>query len=132
MSDQPPPSAPASHSNSGTSGFLNGIIRDVRLAWRLFLDQRVPGILKLIPPAALMYTLFPVDFVPDLVPGLGQLDDLGIILLSIKLFIQLAPPAIVQQHLSEIEAVPGAWRVVNGERPGQSNQVIDPPYRIEK
>jgi uncharacterized membrane protein YkvA (DUF1232 family) len=73
-----------------------------------------------------------VDFVPDLLPGLGQLDDLGIILLSIKLFIQLAPPAIVQQHLSEIDAVPGAWRVVNEEQREQGNQVIELPYRIEK
>lgn len=112
-------------------GFLGGILRDVRLAWRLLLDRRVPLLLKLIPPAAILYTLFPVDFVPDLLPGLGQLDDLGILLVGLRLFILLAPQAIVQQHLSEMEAGSGAWRVTN-ERRENGEIIIDPPYRIEK
>jgi uncharacterized membrane protein YkvA (DUF1232 family) len=128
MTEQPRPTS----SSQANRGFLSGVIRDVRLAWRLFLDQRVSGLLKLIPPAAFMYTLFPVDFIPDLIPGLGQLDDIGIILLSLKLFIQLAPPAIVQQHLGEIEGIAGSWRVVDEERRGRQGEVIDPPYRIEK
>jgi uncharacterized membrane protein YkvA (DUF1232 family) len=128
MTEQSRPSGPATRTNTS---FLGGIVRDARLAWRLFTDERVSGMLKLIPPAALMYTLFPVDFIPDLVPGLGQLDDLGIIVLGLKLFIQLAPPAIVQQHLAEIQGIQGSWRVVDEEQPA-SGEVIDPPYRIEK
>lgn len=113
-------------------GFLGSILRDVRLAWQLLLDPRVPLMLKLIPPATILYTLFPVDFVPDLVPGLGQLDDLGILLLGIRLFILLTPQAIVRQHLSEMEAGSGTWRVVNEQHEQNSTIIIDPPYRIEK
>ncbi len=113
-------------------GFLGSILRDVRLAWRLLLDRRVPLVLKLIPPATLLYTLFPVDFVPDLLPGLGQLDDLGILLLGLRLFILLAPQAIVQQHLSEMEAGTATWRVTNEQREHNGEIIIDPPYRIEK
>lgn len=112
-------------------GFLGSILRDVRLAWRLLLDPRVPLLLKLIPPATILYTLFPVDFVPDLMPGLGQLDDLGILLLGIRLFILLAPQAIVRQHLSEMEAGPATGRVVDEQREN-GEIIVDPPYRIEK
>lgn len=113
------------------TSFLRSIIRQLRLAWRLFLDPRVPLVLKLIPPAAFLYVIWPLDFAPDLLPGLGQLDDLAVLGLSIKLFIELAPPTIVQEHLREMEAVTTSWRVVD-DRPHESGQIIDAPYQIEK
>ncbi len=80
------------------------LVRQLRLAWRLFKDRRVPWGLKLIPPAALIYILSPVDILPDLGLGLGQLDDVAIILLSIKLFIELAPVEVVREHLQALGA----------------------------
>lgn len=32
----------------------------------------------------LFYVLSPIDLVPDFIPGLGQLDDLGAIILTIR------------------------------------------------
>lgn len=128
MSDQSWPPVPGPQPDAS---FLRSMIRQLRLGWRLFRDGRVPLALKLIPPAALLYVIWPLDFAPDLLPGLGQLDDLAILGLSLKLFIELAPPAIVQEHLREMEAVTTSWRVVD-DRPHESSQVIDAPYRIEK
>ena len=74
-------------------GIVTDLIRQVRLAWRLMFDSRVPLWVKTIVPASLVYLISPVDFVPDVIPGLGQLDDLAVIVIGVKLFIELCPPA---------------------------------------
>jgi uncharacterized membrane protein YkvA (DUF1232 family) len=115
-----------------TAGILASIIKNARLVWRLLRDPGVPASLKMIPPATLLYLLFPFDFLPDLVLGLGQLDDVAVILLGLKLFIELCPQEIVRRHLQEMSSVPGSYRVVN-EEPSQEpspSAYIEAPYRV--
>jgi uncharacterized membrane protein YkvA (DUF1232 family) len=120
-------------SNVGeTAGILAGIIKNARLVWRLLRDPDVPASLKMIPPATLLYLLFPFDFLPDLALGLGQLDDIAIILLGVKLFIELCPQEIVRRHLRDMSSVPGSYRVVD-EEPAQEpapSSYIEAPYRV--
>ena len=116
-----------------TAGVLAGIIKNARLVWRLLRDSDVPSSLKMIPPATLLYLLFPIDFIPDLVLGLGQLDDIGVILLGLKLFIELCPQEIVRRHLQEMSSVSGSYRVVDDEGTSQEPSpplYIDAPYRV--
>ena len=115
-----------------TAGILASIIKNTRLVWRLLRDRDVPAWLKIIPPATLLYLLFPIDFIPDPALGLGQLDDIGVILLGLKLFIELSPQEIVRRHLREMSSVPGSYRVVD-EEPSQEpspSVYIDAPYRV--
>ena len=115
-----------------TAGILASIIKNTRLVWRLLRDQDVPAWLKMIPPATLLYLLFPIDFIPDPALGLGQLDDIGVILLGLKLFIELSPQEVVRHHLREMSSVPGSYRVVD-EEPSQEpppSAYIDAPYRV--
>jgi len=93
--------------------WLEDLVRQARLAWRLLWDKRVPLWTKLIPPAALVYVIFPIDIIPDLALGLGQLDDIAIVLLGAKLFIELAPPEIVREHLRALGARIQEWQVVD-------------------
>ena len=79
-----------------------GLIEDLRLAWRLLQDTRVPWAVKLVPIAVVGYVISPLDFIPDFVLGLGQLDDLAIVLLGLKAFISLSPRRLVDQYLCEI------------------------------
>nr|HID15025.1 DUF1232 domain-containing protein [Anaerolineae bacterium] len=95
--------------------WLQDIVRQARLAWRLFWDRRVPLWTKLIPPAALAYVLFPIDIIPDVALGLGQLDDIAVLLIGVKLFIELAPPEVVREHLLALGARIQEWRVVEEE-----------------
>jgi len=97
--------------------WLQDAARQGRLAWRLFWDSRVPLWTKLIPPAALAYVIFPLDIIPDVALGLGQLDDLAVLLLGIKLFIEVAPPDVVREHLRALGARIKEWRVVEEEPP---------------
>ena len=52
----------------------------IKLIWRLFKDRRVPFLIKLIPVAAFVYLISPLDFLPDLlIPVFGFADDLAIL-----------------------------------------------------
>lgn len=85
-------------------GALTQFVRTLRLVWRLFFDARVPIFPKLIIPAAIVYIVSPVDLIPDVILGLGQLDDVGVAFLAIRLFIELCPLAIVEEHRAAIAA----------------------------
>ena len=80
-------------------GFLGGLWQQLRLVQKLFLDPEVPIYLKALPIAAVVYLLFPFDFIPDVIPGLGQLDDITILVLGAKMFIEMAPQQVVARHL---------------------------------
>jgi|YNPNPStandDraft_1061719.scaffolds.fasta_scaffold21457_2 uncharacterized membrane protein YkvA (DUF1232 family) len=79
-------------------GMIGDLIRYLRLAWRLFKDRRVPIWLKSIPLLALVYLLWPLDLLTDLVPGLGQVDDLTLLLMSLVLFVSLCPAQLVTEY----------------------------------
>jgi uncharacterized membrane protein YkvA (DUF1232 family) len=112
----------------GLPGWWDDAVRQVKLAWHLFLDERVSLWAKLVPPLSLAYVLFPIDILPDVVLGLGQLDDLAIVLLGLKLFVELAPPEVVQEHLQSLGAQIEEWRVV--DRDDQSG-VVDGNYVVK-
>ncbi len=93
---------PISNPNKNLS-ILSEIAKQLRLVWLLFRDDTVPLWIKSILPASLLYLISPLDFLPDVVLGLGQLDDLGIILLGMTLFVKLCPPDIVEYYRRQLE-----------------------------
>lgn len=74
----------------------------VRLIWRLLRDPEVPIYLKVIPLAAVVYLFVPIDLLPDALLGLGQLDDLTILLLGSKAFTNLVPDHLIERHRQDI------------------------------
>jgi uncharacterized membrane protein YkvA (DUF1232 family) len=77
---------------------VNPIVQQLVLTWRLLLDGRVPLYAKLAVLLPLIYFISPIDLIPDVILGLGQLDDLAIIIGGFKLFESLSPAAVVQEH----------------------------------
>jgi uncharacterized membrane protein YkvA (DUF1232 family) len=69
-----------------------------RMVWGLVRDPRTPIGLKGMLAAALAYVILPVDLIPDMIPILGQADDLTVLLLVLDLFIQNAPPDVRAEH----------------------------------
>ena len=69
-----------------------------RMVWGLVRDPRVPIGLKAMLGAALAYVVMPVDLVPDVIPIIGQADDLTVLLLTLDLFIQNAPAEVRAEH----------------------------------
>lgn len=69
-----------------------------RMVWGLVRDPRTPIGLKGLLVAALAYVVLPVDLIPDVIPILGQADDLTVLLLVLDLFIQNAPAEVKAEH----------------------------------
>jgi uncharacterized membrane protein YkvA (DUF1232 family) len=111
-----------------TAGFLGGLVKQVRLAWRLFNDSRVPGWVKMIPFAGLLYLLSPIDLIPDWVlPGLGEVDDVVLLVLAMKMFIDLSPPGIVREHLQDLFGMKDRTRPTSDP---SDTRTIDGTYRV--
>ena len=62
----------------------------------------MPALAKALPFLALAYVLSPVDVVPDVLPGFGQLDDLAILVIAVEAFIRLAPTNATVFHREAI------------------------------
>ncbi len=75
-----------------------------KLFSRLVKDPRVSARPKFLVAAVLAYLILPTDLLPDFLIGVGQLDDLAVILGGLKLFLRLCPPEVVQEHLRQITA----------------------------
>ena len=75
------------------------ILKFLRLIWRLSFDKRVPLILRLLVPLALIYAVSPWDFAPDTIPILGRFDDLIVLGLAVLLLTKLAPKHVVDEHM---------------------------------
>ncbi len=69
-----------------------------RMVWGILRDPRTPIGLKGMLAAALAYVVMPVDLIPDVIPIIGQADDLTVLLLVLDLFIQNAPPEVRAEH----------------------------------
>ena len=78
------------------------LVADVHLALRLLREPTVPVYLKALPFAALAYVLSPLDFLPDVIPIIGQLDDLAIVIMGLKMFLRLAPSEALAFHWGQI------------------------------
>jgi uncharacterized membrane protein YkvA (DUF1232 family) len=93
-------------------GFFQDIILQGKLILRLMSDKEVNFLLKLLPIAALVYVVSPVDLLPGLMlPVIGALDDAAVLWLGMTLFMTLCPDEVVQKHRDALEkVVHGTWR----------------------
>lgn len=99
--------------------FFRDIVQQVKLAYNLLLDPRVNIVTKVIPFVAVGYLFFPFDVSPDIVPVIGQLDDLAVIMFGLRMFFEFAPPEVVSEHLNRLATrLKGDWNVVDGSASG--------------
>lgn len=104
------------------SGFFSNLILQGKLMWRLLGDRRVNFLLKLLPIAAAVYVISPVDLLPGaVIPFIGALDDAMVIWLGTTLFMSLCPDHVVREHTRALEnVVDGNWQE---SRPEDAEQV---------
>ncbi|SOZ49244.1 conserved hypothetical protein, DUF1232 [Cupriavidus taiwanensis] len=71
--------------------------RDGRLFWYALRHPDAPAWLKPAAIGLLFYVISPIDLVPDVVAGLGLVDDVVLIPLAVHLILKRLPPHILRQ-----------------------------------
>lgn len=84
--------------------FLKNLPNFVRLYWRLLGDRRVSLWPKALLLLSFLYVLSPIDLIPDVIPFIGEVDDLVLLIVACRLFIYLCPPEAVREHVRRIDA----------------------------
>src|SRR5436853_6161945 len=70
----------------------------VALCARLMVDKRVPRTERALFAAAVIYAIIPFDFIPDMIPFVGQIDDLLLISLTVLRLIDRTDDTILREH----------------------------------
>src|SRR2546421_2380278 len=68
------------------------------LCARLMVDSRVPRTERALFAAALIYAIIPFDFIPDMIPFVGQIDDLFLISMTLLRLIDRTDDRAVREH----------------------------------
>jgi len=67
----------------------------IKLLYRMVVDQRVTAKEKAILLGTVAYVLSPLDFLPDVIPVLGQIDDLLLVALILNRFLSSIDRSVV-------------------------------------
>ena len=70
----------------------------VALCGRLMMDARVPLTEKALFAGAVIYAVMPLDFIPDFIPFVGQIDDTYLIALTLLRLIGKTNDSVVREH----------------------------------
>jgi uncharacterized membrane protein YkvA (DUF1232 family) len=97
-----------------------------KLLYRLARDSRVPRRSKFILLAVAGYLVIPFDLIPDWIPGLGQLEDLALVIVALDGVLNKVPEEILEEHW---DGDPG---VLNTIREGLARVTEMVPERVKR
>jgi len=70
----------------------------LKLLYRLFKDGRVPVAEKALLVGAIVYVVSPLDLIPDVLPFIGEVDDLYLVALTVIRLLNRAPDVAIRDH----------------------------------
>jgi len=101
--------APAAHRPAaGQKRTVMGALRElpnfVRLLYGLLTDPRVAVVDKLLVAGAVAYIAMPMDFIPDFIPFIGEVDDVFVIVMALRRLMQNAGRTVLLDHWMGVPA----------------------------
>jgi uncharacterized membrane protein YkvA (DUF1232 family) len=79
-------------------GTMKELPNFLRLLGGLLTDLRVSVTDKLLVAGAVAYILLPMDFMPDFIPFLGEVDDIFLLVIALQRLIANAGKSVVLDH----------------------------------
>lgn len=70
----------------------------LKLLYRLFKDHRAPLAEKALLAGTIVYIISPLDFIPDVVPFIGQVDDLYLVALVVVRLLARTNSDVLREH----------------------------------
>jgi uncharacterized membrane protein YkvA (DUF1232 family) len=61
-------------------------------------DPRVPAKERLLVGGAIIYAFVPLDFIPDMLPFVGQIDDAYLVALTLLRLMTVTEPMVIREH----------------------------------
>jgi len=95
---EPEDTTPRTGAKRTVMGTMKELPNFLRLLGGLLTDMRVSMTDKLLVAGAVAYILLPMDFIPDFIPFLGEVDDIFVLVLALQRLIANAGRAVVQDH----------------------------------
>ena len=81
---------------------MKQLVRDLpkflKLLWGLYRDTRVSSLDKGLVLVTIGYILMPMDFIPDFIPVLGQIDDIYLLALALDRLLNNAGVDVLLEH----------------------------------
>jgi uncharacterized membrane protein YkvA (DUF1232 family) len=96
--DLPPVSGPRPAPKRTVVSTMKELPNFLRLIGGLLADPRVSLTDKLLVGGAIGYVLLPLDFVPDFIPFIGEVDDVFLLVLALQRLIGNASKSVVVEH----------------------------------
>ncbi len=83
---------------------LDGLVPPLRgrLGVWIAKDPRVPVLARFLPLTAFVYGVTPLDLLPDVLPGVGRLDDRAVLAIALWAVTAVAPSRF-EEHLARVE-----------------------------
>lgn len=76
--------------------------RELKVYQLVLQDKRTPRLAKWLLGLAVVYTLIPIDIIPDFIPVIGHLDDVIIVPVLIYLAVKLIPKEVIKECRDQI------------------------------
>lgn len=70
----------------------------LKLLYRLFKDHRAPVAEKALLAGTIIYVISPLDFIPDLMPFIGQVDDIYLVSLVVLRLLSRTNGDVLREH----------------------------------
>ena len=83
----------------------------VMLLGRLLKDARVPTAEKALFLAAIVYVISPIDFIPDVFPFIGQVDDLYVVALTLLRLVNRTDANRSSASIGPAAAISSRWPI---------------------
>ncbi|MFN8570689.1 MAG: DUF1232 domain-containing protein [Gemmatimonadaceae bacterium] len=90
--------APEDVSGRERLSVVGRLLEYVRLVGRLMLDARVSLFDRLIVVAAVAYVVSPIDLIPDVIPFLGEVDDVMVLIAALTRLFEHAGREVILSH----------------------------------
>lgn len=79
-------------------GYVSQLPKFLRLLWGLVTDPRVALMDKLLVAGAMAYIVMPVDMIPDFIPFIGEVDDVYLLVISLRRLLKNAGRTVLLSH----------------------------------
>lgn len=90
--------APRTGAKRTVMEYVADLPRFLRMLWGLVTDARVALLDKLLVAGAIAYIVAPIDLIPDFIPFLGEVDDVYLLVVSIRRLMENAGRTVLLSH----------------------------------